>query len=289
MEIENIAKAITIGNPASEEDYHNKVEELYNQFAGSFNTLLTNHVQDQANPHGDTKESVGLGQVQNYPVATGAIARQGVSNEHYMTPQLGFASLNTFAETPLAGHINLKHNRAHGETPAQVGAWETAVVQGYVDGKYFTDEQVVNSNYLMDNGTPFTFDQLLTSARSNLPTTAFNIGQMAPARLGFGTTNNMTVLLGDRSWGNWSDLYAEFNPIRPGVIINHDFGDIRNQTQLQTLVNNAYGDLNKYGPGTMVFTYRTQNLYWSGLLNAFRFCICFRRTLTGWYHNVGGY
>lgn len=46
------------------------------------------HEADTNNPHGVTKEQVGLGNVANYPIATKEIAEARQSNEHYITPAL---------------------------------------------------------------------------------------------------------------------------------------------------------------------------------------------------------
>lgn len=50
-------------------------------------TTVGNHLLDKNNPHGVTKEQVGLGSVQNYGIATQAEAEVGTSSNKYMTPQ----------------------------------------------------------------------------------------------------------------------------------------------------------------------------------------------------------
>ena len=43
------------------------------------------HIVSQDNPHEVTQTQVGLSQIQNYPPATSQIAKEGVSQEHYLT------------------------------------------------------------------------------------------------------------------------------------------------------------------------------------------------------------
>ena len=54
---------------------------------------LTAHITNHENPHGTTAKHVGLGFVQNYPVASSAEAQQGTRNDLYMTPALVNAAI----------------------------------------------------------------------------------------------------------------------------------------------------------------------------------------------------
>lgn len=45
------------------------------------------HGKDYYNPHNTTKSQVGLGNVQNFPIATNTDVSEGTSNSSYMTPQ----------------------------------------------------------------------------------------------------------------------------------------------------------------------------------------------------------
>ena len=48
--------------------------------------LLFDHLEDFENPHNVTKAQIGLGNVQNYPIATSAETIAGSRNDRYMTP-----------------------------------------------------------------------------------------------------------------------------------------------------------------------------------------------------------
>ncbi len=81
---------------------------------------LQTHIADKTNPHQVTKAQVGLGNVENYPVATNAISQAGTSNTHYVTPgNLSYTlELSVFARYD--PHINSTGN-PHQVTKAQVG------------------------------------------------------------------------------------------------------------------------------------------------------------------------
>lgn len=50
------------------------------------NSNIQKHISDTSNPHQTTKTDVGLGNVQNYGIATQTEAQTGTSNTKYMTP-----------------------------------------------------------------------------------------------------------------------------------------------------------------------------------------------------------
>ena len=55
---------------------------------------VENHIANKLNPHSVTKNQVGLGNVQNFDLATENEAKQGTSNAKYMTPSLTQAVLS---------------------------------------------------------------------------------------------------------------------------------------------------------------------------------------------------
>lgn len=83
-------------------------------------TPLNLHIARADNPHGVTKAQVGLGNVQNYGIATQALAQAAADNGTYMTPLRTGQAINTLAVVPLNAHINRSDN-PHGVTKAQVG------------------------------------------------------------------------------------------------------------------------------------------------------------------------
>ncbi|MCO6704833.1 hypothetical protein [Streptomyces sp. CHB9.2] len=84
------------------------------------NSGLTDHIADKANPHGTTKAQVGLGSVENLPLATVAEAQAASRNDRYMTPLTTAAAINTLVGESLTLHINATNN-PHFVTKNQVG------------------------------------------------------------------------------------------------------------------------------------------------------------------------
>ena len=62
------------------------VKAAVDQAQGDISLELQAHITDLDNPHEVTKLQVGLGNVQNYPIATQAEAQAHVANDRYMTP-----------------------------------------------------------------------------------------------------------------------------------------------------------------------------------------------------------
>lgn len=81
---------------------------------------LTAHINDTNNPHNTTKAQVGLGNVQNYGVATQAQAQAGTDNSTYVTPLRVFEAIEVRVRQPMLEHVN-NTNNPHGTTKAHVG------------------------------------------------------------------------------------------------------------------------------------------------------------------------
>jgi len=85
---------------------------------------LTAHINNTNNPHNTTAAQVGLGNVQNYGIATTAQAQTGTDNATYMTPLRTKEAITSQAVTPLTNSLNAHINRSdnpHNTTAAQVG------------------------------------------------------------------------------------------------------------------------------------------------------------------------
>jgi len=81
---------------------------------------MVDHMENTANPHQVTKEQVGLGLVDNYPVAAPAEATGGLVNNRYMTPLRTKQLIDAVAMLALNNHMS-DANNPHAVTKAQVG------------------------------------------------------------------------------------------------------------------------------------------------------------------------
>lgn len=94
-----------------------RVKEAIDYHAGS---LLEQHVSDKSNPHEVTKTQVGLGNVENYPIASQSDMNSGTRNDRYATPLRVKQAIDEHAGTLLNQHVADKGN-PHNVTKAQVG------------------------------------------------------------------------------------------------------------------------------------------------------------------------
>jgi uncharacterized protein YceH (UPF0502 family) len=82
--------------------------------------ILNQHIQDFNNPHQVTKTQVGLGSVENFPIATQLEAEEGIRNDRYMTPLRVKGAIDFFLDDALNQHIQ-DFNNPHKVTKTQVG------------------------------------------------------------------------------------------------------------------------------------------------------------------------
>lgn len=97
----------------------------YNSLKTSLDSLRNNvqvHIDNIDNPHLVDKKQIGLGYVQNFPIATQAEAEAGLNNHAYMTPLRVAQSIGALAgsSATVTAHIANTSN-PHAVTKAQVG------------------------------------------------------------------------------------------------------------------------------------------------------------------------
>jgi hypothetical protein len=97
---------------------------------------LAQHLADFGNPHHTTSTQVGLGNVQNYGIATLTDMQNGTSNQLYVTPFLVAQAINGAAGpgAALQTHIN-DHTNPHVVTAAQVNAYDIPTMNNLLAGK----------------------------------------------------------------------------------------------------------------------------------------------------------
>ncbi len=83
-------------------------------------TNVVDHIGNINNPHNTTKVQVGLGDVQNYGIATELEARDATSNLKYMTPLAVRHAINELVGDSSNAHVT-DYGNPHRTTKAQVG------------------------------------------------------------------------------------------------------------------------------------------------------------------------
>ncbi len=122
-QLERITNAILVGDEASHDELRAQMEFIRGQLQDNIDALedkVDAHLNDFTNPHKTTKAQVGLGLVQNYPVASTVEANAGTVNDRYMTPSL-VSVLATRLATEITNAHEAKKNNPHAVTKAQVG------------------------------------------------------------------------------------------------------------------------------------------------------------------------
>lgn len=141
-------------------------EALETMFGNTFNT----HLNSQTNPHGVTKEQVGLGEVQNLPLATDQAAMAGQDDSGYMTPRLTAILVATLGGggggTGDAAHA-LRTDNPHAVTAAQTGAYSKGETDQLLLGKLGTTATAANAARLQ--GLSYTDIINQAKARFELP------------------------------------------------------------------------------------------------------------------------
>lgn len=75
------------GAQAKADEAEARAKAYTDQEVAEVNQALAAHKANTANPHNVTKSQVGLGNVENYMIATQAEAEEGIVSNKYMTPQ----------------------------------------------------------------------------------------------------------------------------------------------------------------------------------------------------------
>lgn len=97
-----------------------RIRDAILQAAERIYPSLAVHLKDHDNPHDTTKDQVGLGLVENFPMATDAEAAAGTARNRYMSPATTAAMIAAISSESVAGHVANKNN-PHGTTAAHVG------------------------------------------------------------------------------------------------------------------------------------------------------------------------
>lgn len=167
----------------------------------SVGNALNAHISNYNNPHQTTKAQVGLGSVQNYPVAALTDAQAGTRNDEYMTPYLTAQAISTQALTPLNNHL-ADHTNPHQVTKAQVGLGN---VQNYGIAAQ-SDVAAATSNALYV--TPYAMAGVTNSLSSHIANLS-NPHQVTKAQVGLGSVQNYGIAsLAEAQAGTRTDAYV---------------------------------------------------------------------------------
>lgn len=223
-------------------DYATAYRQVAEQRLHEFSMEIQTHLNRRDDPHQVTKEQVGLGQLEDHPLATPVEAQAGSSNSHYVTPSTSMDSLRVNALPELDTHTQNLDN-PHGTTAAQLGAY----TKDEVDAKTATKLKVADIARSTKLLTGQDYTQYYNQVRSSLPASAF-VGMLDPARMGSNPSADR-VLLGNRTWTDAENLFKAEVPVRNRVVYLHATTTAANAliTARQT-----YSDITQYPIGSIV-------------------------------------
>ena len=124
-QLEMIRVAILLGDQLNKDWVMDYIANLTTNATAAINNLMLNnnafsqHVLNTNNPHNVTASQLGLGNVQNYPVATLAQAYAGVTNT-YLTADTALAVVKNTINLGIDAHI-VDYNNPHNVTTTQIG------------------------------------------------------------------------------------------------------------------------------------------------------------------------
>lgn len=109
--------------------------------------VLNTHIADKNNPHGVTKFHVGLGTVEDYPVATQAQAQAGTSAVTYMTPLRVAQAIEALISNAFRQHLADTDN-PHEVSASQLGVYLRTETDALLQQKLTRTEQAYDSGML---------------------------------------------------------------------------------------------------------------------------------------------
>lgn len=116
MALERLAFALMVGNEVD----HDVLRVLIADLGDAMDLALSNHFNDEGDPHQVTKAQVGLGDVENYPIATTAQMVTGTNHTSYTTPLRVAEGIDEHFGKDFTAHLN-DESDPHQVTKEQVG------------------------------------------------------------------------------------------------------------------------------------------------------------------------
>lgn len=123
IQLERITQAIFAGNQASLDDLREYARELHEDakdYTDDLRDDFNRHRDDTSNPHEVTKAQVGLGDVENFPMATSSEAASASRDDRYMSPRAVRTAIDSIT-TPVLNAHKADRGNPHSVTKAQVG------------------------------------------------------------------------------------------------------------------------------------------------------------------------
>ena len=151
---------------------------------------LTNHLADLANPHQTTKAQVGLGSVENYPVATTVEAEAASRNDRYMTPLATAKQIQVLVKDSMDLHLNATNN-PHLVTKAQVGL--SSVLNYGLASQAEAEAGLITTAYMTPLMTRKAIEAIATGSIGSHLADSNNPHAVTKTQVGLGSVQNYSI------------------------------------------------------------------------------------------------
>jgi hypothetical protein len=214
--LERLRSAVLIGDAASHEEILKYIDRQDADIRADTAVVaghLSEHTANTNNPHNTTKAQVGLGDVENYPIATTTQAQTGTGNA-YMTPALVKLSI-TPELTPFQSHIANTSN-PHSTTATQVGLGN---VQNYgIASQAEAEAGTSNTTYVTPLRTSQAITALALAPLAVHVARADNPHATTATQVGLGNVSNFAVATQAEAEAGTSNV-AYMTPLRTAQAI----------------------------------------------------------------------
>ncbi len=215
-----------------------------------FEFNVRTHLANTTNPHELNKNQIGLGNVNNWLMADGALVVNRSANQVYFPIGGVYRILNTGPLPDLTAHIADKTN-PHGTTAADADCWIKTEVDTRFNGKYLWTDTAADTKLFSGRTSAVLRDAVIYNLNNvDLVSGVFPKAQMgANSAITDTSPTREYALCGDGVWRKWSDLLASYNNSRNRIIMlgNYDL-DRAPLSTLRTLYTTP-----AYPPGTYAF------------------------------------
>lgn len=255
-QLEAVRQAILVGDESAREELRQLILYYFgiaNADIEQLDLRLSGHVEDINNPHNTTKAHVGLGNVQDYPVATNQQAIDGNNNVSYMTPLRTREAIMELSKEAMADHLN-DFSNPHRVTKDQVGLGN---VGNYaVAGLAQAQAGEANNLYMTPLRTAQAVAALVGDDLSDHLSNLSNPHQVTKAQVGLGNVQNYPIATQALSVGGTDDQ-SYMTPLRTAQAITalalepldahlNDAANPHNVTKAQV----GLGNVENYGTAT---------------------------------------
>ncbi|MCK9234801.1 MAG: hypothetical protein M0R77_00635 [Gammaproteobacteria bacterium] len=239
-------------------DVKEALDSIQDAIRASGEGSIDDHINNHNNPHNVTKAQVGLGNVNNYNIATDAQTVTGTATNLYVVPSGVRAAITQLAITPLTTHTNNLSN-PHNVTKGQVGLgnvnnFATATITETTIGSS-------SSLYTTPAGVRGAIDELVAIPLADHINDQSNPHQVNKAQVGLGNVNNYGTANNSQTIdGVATDLYVTPAGLKAALVaagtgggggeISDHVADMNNPHQV-TKTQVGLGNVDNYSTATV--------------------------------------